>query len=147
MLSVDGGTRPLALPIPDGLTGRLGHSIRDTAHNCHARNAIPTPCRPLRILAREHASRTFGQNASGRMRRLVYTNGSRTGVPCRSRSLTLLTNRQPTTMNDNLASVTRNLHDLLKALPAVRERCEAEVLRRHLALIAHYQRLYDRLVA
>ena len=50
-------------------------------------------------------------------------------------------------MNDNLANVTRTLHDLLKALPAVRERCEADVIRRHVALIAYYQRRYDRLAA
>ena len=50
-------------------------------------------------------------------------------------------------MNDTLENVTRNLHDLLTSLPAVRERCEAEVIRRHLALIAHYQRRYDRLMA
>ena len=50
-------------------------------------------------------------------------------------------------MNDTLENVTRNLHDLLKSLPAVRERCGTETLRRHLALIAHYQRRYDRLTA
>ena len=48
-------------------------------------------------------------------------------------------------MNDNLANVTRTLHDLLKALPAIRERCESDVIRRHVALIAYYQRRYDRL--
>lgn len=48
-------------------------------------------------------------------------------------------------MNDNLANVTRTLHDLLKSLPVVRERCEADVLKRYVALIAYYQRRYDRL--
>ena len=50
-------------------------------------------------------------------------------------------------MNDNLASVTRNLRELIKSLPAVRERCTADVVRRHVELIAHFQRRLDRLVA
>ena len=50
-------------------------------------------------------------------------------------------------MNDTLAGVTRNLHDLLSALPAVRARGDTDALRRHLALIAHYRRRHDRLVS
>ena len=50
-------------------------------------------------------------------------------------------------MNDNLANATRNLRELLKSLPVVRERQDGEALRRHLALIAHYRRRHDRLVA
>ena len=50
-------------------------------------------------------------------------------------------------MNDNLANVSRNLHDLLKTLPAVRERRNAEALAAHLRLIAHFRRRLDRLVA
>lgn len=48
-------------------------------------------------------------------------------------------------MNDNLVSVTRTLRELLRSLPAVRARGGVEGLRRHLALIAHFQRRYDRL--
>ena len=50
-------------------------------------------------------------------------------------------------MNDNLANVKRTLRDLLKSLPAVKTHCSAEVHKRHLALIAHYQRRYDLLAA
>jgi len=50
-------------------------------------------------------------------------------------------------MNDDLAAVTRNLRELLRALPAVRERGGADALRRHLALIAHFWRRHDRLIA
>jgi len=49
-------------------------------------------------------------------------------------------------MNDNLASVTRNLRELLKSLPIVRERQGGEAVARHLALIAHYRRRHDRLL-
>ena len=50
-------------------------------------------------------------------------------------------------MNDNLANATRVLRELLRTLPAVRERRDGEALRRHLALIAHYRRRHDRLAA
>lgn len=50
-------------------------------------------------------------------------------------------------MNNNLSNVKRTLRDLLKALPAVKTHCSAEVHKRHLALIAYYQRRYDLLVA
>ena len=47
----------------------------------------------------------------------------------------------------NLHNVTRNLHDLIKSLPAVREKGSAELLNRHLQLIAYFQKQYDALVA
>ena len=50
-------------------------------------------------------------------------------------------------MNNNLSNVKRTLHDLLKSLPAVKAHCSAEVHKRHLALIAYYQRRYDLLAA
>jgi hypothetical protein len=50
-------------------------------------------------------------------------------------------------MKNNLKSVTRNLRDLIKALPAVKANCSAEVLNRHLQLIAHFQHQYDQLIA
>jgi hypothetical protein len=50
-------------------------------------------------------------------------------------------------MNNNLAKVKRTLHKLLKSLPAVKAHCSVEVHKRHLALIAHYQRQYDLLAA
>ena len=50
-------------------------------------------------------------------------------------------------VNQKLSNVTRTLRDLIKALPAVRAHCSAEVLKRHLQLIAHFQRQYDQLVA
>ena len=49
-------------------------------------------------------------------------------------------------MNKNLQHVTRTLHDLIKALPAVRAHCSQEVLRQHVQLIAHFQRQYDQLI-
>lgn len=50
-------------------------------------------------------------------------------------------------MNNDLKSVTRTLRDLLRNLPAVRNRSSADALRKHLALIAYFQRRYDRLIA
>lgn len=50
-------------------------------------------------------------------------------------------------MNNDLKSVTRTLRDLLRNLPAVRNRSSADTLRKHLALIAYFQRRYDRLIA
>ncbi|NND90779.1 MAG: hypothetical protein HKN42_07925 [Granulosicoccus sp.] len=49
-------------------------------------------------------------------------------------------------MNYKLHNVTRNLRELIKALPAVRANCSAEVIDRHIRLIAHFQRQYDQLV-
>lgn len=49
-------------------------------------------------------------------------------------------------VNQKLQNVTRTLHDLIKALPAVKAHCNAEVLKRHLQLIAHFQQQYDQLV-
>ncbi|MFK7857259.1 MAG: hypothetical protein AB8B64_00460 [Granulosicoccus sp.] len=50
-------------------------------------------------------------------------------------------------MNQKLQNVTRTLHELINALPAVKAHCTAEVLKRHLQLIAHFQRQYDQLIA
>jgi len=50
-------------------------------------------------------------------------------------------------VNQNLHNVTRNLHELIKALPAVRAHCSAEVIKRHVQLIAHFQRQYDLLAS
>ncbi len=50
-------------------------------------------------------------------------------------------------MKNSLINVRRTLHDLLKALPAVKANCSQEVLRKHLALIRYYQNRYDLLVA
>lgn len=50
-------------------------------------------------------------------------------------------------MNQKLQNVTRTLHELIKALPAIKAHCSSEVVNRHLQLIAHFQRQYDQLVA
>ncbi|MFK8075380.1 MAG: hypothetical protein AB8B84_02255 [Granulosicoccus sp.] len=50
-------------------------------------------------------------------------------------------------MGNNLHSVTRNLRELIKTLPAVKANCSAEVIKRHLQLIAHFQKQYDQLVS
>jgi len=50
-------------------------------------------------------------------------------------------------MKDSLINVRRTLHELLKALPAVKENCSHEAIRKHLALIRFYQNRYDQLVA
>ena len=50
-------------------------------------------------------------------------------------------------MNQKLHNVTRTLHELINALPAVKAHCSAEVVKRHLQLIAHFQQQYDQLVA
>ena len=50
-------------------------------------------------------------------------------------------------MKNNLQNVTRNLRNLIKTLPAIKANCSAEVLNRHLQLIAHFQRQYDQLIA
>jgi len=50
-------------------------------------------------------------------------------------------------MKNSLVNVRRTLHDLLKALPAVKANCSHEALQKHLALIRFYQNRYDLLVA
>jgi len=49
-------------------------------------------------------------------------------------------------LKNKLHNVTRNLHDLLKTLPTVKATCSAEVIDRHLQLIAYFQRQYDQLI-
>ncbi|MFK7892097.1 MAG: hypothetical protein AB8B63_14875 [Granulosicoccus sp.] len=49
-------------------------------------------------------------------------------------------------MSDKLYNVTKNLRELIKALPAVQENCNKETINRHLQLIAYFQRQYDNLV-
>ena len=49
-------------------------------------------------------------------------------------------------MKNNLINVRRTLHELLKALPAVKAHRSPEALRKHLMLIRFYQNKYDRLV-
>ena len=48
-------------------------------------------------------------------------------------------------MKNNLSNVRRTLHELLKALPAVKDNQSPEALRKHLKLIRFYQNKYDRL--
>ena len=48
-------------------------------------------------------------------------------------------------MNRDLHNVKRTLRELIKNLPAVKAHCSSEVLKRHLQLIAHFQRQYDSL--
>ncbi len=50
-------------------------------------------------------------------------------------------------MKNSLTNVRRTLHDLLKALPAVKANCSQEAIQKHMALIRFYQARYDRLVA
>jgi len=50
-------------------------------------------------------------------------------------------------MNQKLANVTRTLRDLIKSLPSVQAHSSAEVVKRHLQLIAYFQNQYDQLVA
>ena len=47
----------------------------------------------------------------------------------------------------SLAEIQKVLHGLLKNLPAVKSHCSQEVVRRHLALIAYYQRQVDLMVS
>jgi len=49
-------------------------------------------------------------------------------------------------MNNKLINVQRTLHDLLKALPAIKANSSAESLQKHMALIRFYQQRYDVLV-
>ncbi len=48
-------------------------------------------------------------------------------------------------MNDNLDNITRTLHSLVKALPAIRQHASSDAIGRHVALIKHFQGRYDRL--
>lgn len=50
-------------------------------------------------------------------------------------------------MKNNLINVRRTLHDLLKALPAIKANRSQDALRKHMALIRFYQQRYDLLVA
>ena len=50
-------------------------------------------------------------------------------------------------MKKNLSEIRKVLHNLLSNLPAVKDHCSQEVVKRHLALIAYYQKQYDQLVA
>ena len=47
----------------------------------------------------------------------------------------------------SIAEIRTVLHGLLKNLPAIKSHCSQEVIKRHLALIAYYQRQYDLLVS
>lgn len=49
-------------------------------------------------------------------------------------------------MGNNIHSVTRNLRELIKTLPAVKASGSAEVVKRHVQLIAYFQKQYDQLV-
>lgn len=46
-----------------------------------------------------------------------------------------------------LSEIRQVLHGLLKNLPAIKNHCSQEVVKRHMALIAYYQRQYDQLAA
>jgi len=50
-------------------------------------------------------------------------------------------------MKNSLINVRRTLHDLLKALPAVKANCSQDAIRKHMELIRFYQLRYDALVA
>ena len=50
-------------------------------------------------------------------------------------------------MNQKLHNVTRTLHELIKSLPAIKAHCSAEVVDRHMRLIAHFQHQYDLIAA
>lgn len=50
-------------------------------------------------------------------------------------------------MNRDLHNVKRTLRQLIKNLPAIKAHSSAEVLKKHLQLIAHFQRQYDSLAA
>jgi len=49
-------------------------------------------------------------------------------------------------MKNNLKNVRRTLHDLLNALPAIKDSGSQESLRKHLELIRFYQQRYDQIV-
>lgn len=46
----------------------------------------------------------------------------------------------------SLKNIRQTLHDLLNSLPAIRANCSTEAVRRHLMMIAYYQRQYDLLL-
>lgn len=48
-------------------------------------------------------------------------------------------------LGNNLHSVTRNLRELIKTLPAVKANGSTDVVKRHLQLIAYFQKQYDQL--
>lgn len=48
-------------------------------------------------------------------------------------------------MKNSLINVRRTLHELLKALPAVKARGSQEAVKKHVALIRFYQQRYDAL--
>jgi len=50
-------------------------------------------------------------------------------------------------MKNSVINVRRTLHDLLKALPAIKANRSEEALQKHMALIEFYQRRYDLLTA
>ncbi len=50
------------------------------------------------------------------------------------------------TRNEKLENITRILHQLLRALPAIREQGSREMLEKQLRLIAYFQARYDELV-
>jgi len=50
-------------------------------------------------------------------------------------------------MKNSLINVRRTLHELLKALPAVKANCSQEAIQKHMTLIRFYQKRYDFLVA
>ncbi|MBX2837091.1 MAG: hypothetical protein KTR35_09575 [Gammaproteobacteria bacterium] len=52
-----------------------------------------------------------------------------------------------TNVSHSLKSARRALHELLKSLPAIKQRGSEEAIKRHLQLIAQCQRRYDQLVA
>jgi len=49
-------------------------------------------------------------------------------------------------MEKRIQNVTQTLHDLIKALPAIKAQGNAELTHRHLQLIAYFQNEYDLLV-
>ncbi len=50
-------------------------------------------------------------------------------------------------MKNNLINVRRTLHELLKALPAIKDKGSQEAVKKHMALIRFYQERYDALTA
>jgi len=50
-------------------------------------------------------------------------------------------------MKNKLNNVQRTLHDLWKALPAIKATGSKEAMRKHVALIRFYQQQYDRLIS
>jgi len=50
-------------------------------------------------------------------------------------------------MKNSLINVRRTLHELLKALPAIKAKGCQEATQKHIALIRYYQQRYDMLIA